>query len=439
MRRLWISFWQGGEALLLTALALGVGFWLSPQDPFGVHAAFPWVWLVVVLLALRYGTAAGLGSAALLLGIWLLGQRWGWFAGFPKSFFLGGALLAFVCGEYRDFWQGRWRQAEGCARYLSERLEVLTHSLYLLRLSHERLEQSLIGQPLTLREALSRLRTLALSEGEALPAPLAERFVRLLAQYFQLEAAGIYRLEGQKGVLLAQVGSMGPLHLEDPLVHYALQENALCHVAEGAREKASVSRYLVVAPLKASGGQVLAWLVVEQMPFLALHHEALQMLMAFLGYFADSLEAQHRARPILEVFPDCPLLFAAELLKLYRLKREAGIESHGVLWMAGPDPHQQEVLRLVRESRRGLDLLWETQREGCSLLVVLMPFARRAAVEGYLARIRRLVEERWGQSYEGVGVRVSVRELGGDEALCWLKNFVALPGGFQDGKVAQMA
>ena len=74
-----------------------------------------------------------------------------------------------------------------------------------------------------------------------------------------------------------------------------------------------------------------ALLVVDRMPFFALHEETLQMLNLLLGYYADGLSASALAAPLRARFADCPLDFAFEMagsaraLELaYRVTRRGG-------------------------------------------------------------------------------------------------------------------
>lgn len=55
------------ETLLVTAAALGLGFWLVPEDPLMVGLAFPWVVFAPILMGVRYGFMRGLVSASLLV------------------------------------------------------------------------------------------------------------------------------------------------------------------------------------------------------------------------------------------------------------------------------------------------------------------------------------------------------------------------------------
>ncbi|NDP60334.1 MAG: hypothetical protein GZ090_13370, partial [Oxalobacteraceae bacterium] len=106
------------EAIFLCALAFGLSCWIAPQDPLGLGAQFPWLWIVPALLAMRYGTAIGVTAVVTFIALCLLlpelaaylpwsrsivasatslaGQE------FPKAFFLGGLVLTLICGQFSD-------------------------------------------------------------------------------------------------------------------------------------------------------------------------------------------------------------------------------------------------------------------------------------------------------------------------------------------------
>ena len=87
-----------------------------------------------------------------------------------------------------------------------QRLEHLVRQYYLLRLSHDRLEQELIGRPMSMRDALSTLQEV----GSTTQGP--EALLRLLAQYCQLETAGLYAAVDDRVHLtpLASLGAVQP-------------------------------------------------------------------------------------------------------------------------------------------------------------------------------------------------------------------------------------
>ncbi len=213
-----------GEVLFLPIIAAGLGLWLNPEDPLWIHGHFPWVWLAPAVLALRYGPLPGIGGACMLLLIWLA------FAidplnHFPKQFFLGGLILVMVIGEFASLWVARTRRAEGVQHYLDQRLEFLTHQYYLLRLSHDRLEQELFTRPLAMRDALGQMRAMVVGDEHETDRSCATALLRLLAQYCQLETASLHRIEnGQPDPEpLATLGVTSALSSDDPLIRNTLE------------------------------------------------------------------------------------------------------------------------------------------------------------------------------------------------------------------------
>ena len=156
-----------GEVVFLPLIAVGLGLWLNPADPLWIEAAFPWPWFAPLILALRYGPLPGLAGSGLLLAAWLL-LNVGHTDDFPKLFFLGGLILIMLAGEFSSLWLARTRRAETIQLYLDQRLETLTRQYYLLRLSHDRLEQDLISRPISMRDALLKLRVRS-REGRLVP------------------------------------------------------------------------------------------------------------------------------------------------------------------------------------------------------------------------------------------------------------------------------
>ena len=99
-----VSWW---ETCLLSLLALGFGYWLSPDDPLLVVASFPWMILVPILLGVRYGFLQGLFSAALLIAALFVFRLSGWelYLDIPASFIVGMLLCSMLVGEFRDIWE----------------------------------------------------------------------------------------------------------------------------------------------------------------------------------------------------------------------------------------------------------------------------------------------------------------------------------------------
>ncbi|MGB0908782.1 MAG: PelD GGDEF domain-containing protein [Nitrospirales bacterium] len=407
--------WQWVETCVLTLLVLGGSHWIVPEDPFLAKTAFPWIWVVSVLLALRYGTWSGLLSVGIILSSLFLEMSFGLLTDgtVPKTYVIGGVLFIAICGEFGSRWNMSLKQMEERNDYLDQRLQETSRAYHLLGMSHHQLEENLVSQPLTLRDALKRLRGMMLDESEEVPVAAAQRFLQLLTQFFQLEVAAFYPSvqPNRDEVPLASVGSVGPFQKDDPLVHHARTTKEFSHVMMPGSVSATNTRYLIVAPSMASNGVIVGWFVVDRMRFLSLHEDSLHMVKIFLNYFADGFQSAVLAHPILEEFPDCPVAFARELPRLVRLQYELGLNSRVVTFDVEAETLREEMVFHILHHTRGLDVTWDIRQGDARRLCVLLPFSDDAAVEGYLFRIQELVRERFGLGFQEAKIHVSIRGL----------------------------
>ena len=424
-----------GEALMLPLAAVAIGIWINPLDPLWTRADFPWIWFAPVILSMRYGPFPGLVGAFVLVAAWFAFNVTGWLPGeFPKMNFLGGLILIMLSGEFSSLWLARARRAEGVGLYLDQRLEHLTHQYYLLRLSHDRLEQDLIGRPMAMRDALGILHELAASADSTQRLPGGERLLRLLAQYCQIEAATLHAAEGngfsaQPDSQLGQLAGDGHLDAADPLVGHALERNGLSHIGDsptGNTVNNEFSRYVIAAPLTTFSGERIGLLAVERIPFFALHEETLQTLNLLLGYYTDGLVTQQLAAEVRTVYPACPTGFAAELQRLWRVKEESRIGSVLVALEFRAPGTLNELATSIRRQRRSLDVNWLIEDAPHSILVTLMPLAGEAAAEGYLARIEDWIRQQSGQTLEQSGIFPHILHIDEEPPLLLLQRLFAI-------------
>ena len=400
------------ETIVITLAAVALCFWARPADPFFLGAGFPWLIFAPALLALRYGVVQGVVSTGLLLAAWLIAGERGMIEGvFPKLYFLGTLILVMVCGQFCSVWQTRLRRLDYVYRQLDGRIATLTRRHYLMRLSHDRLEQDLIGRPITLRSALAEVRRL-ISEGAGQALPGAPQLMRLLVQSCQLEVAGLHRAAAGSidPVAAARIGEPGSLRSDDPLVRACLETGALAHVqTQGAADAGSA--YLAVAPACDGEGRTLAVLAVEQMPFFSLHEENLQTLSVLLGYYADGIGRITAGQVIRELMPACPLPFAEELVRLHRIWMTVRVPTTLIGLQFGNHPERDAYAEALRRNIRDLDMVWEIQGDAGLVFAVMLPLSGRAAVDGYLTRIERLLHDNFGKTLDAARVIPYVVQL----------------------------
>ncbi|NNM50669.1 MAG: hypothetical protein HKM02_00385, partial [Pseudomonadales bacterium] len=382
---------------MLCTLALGLQFILTPEDPMGSGSSFPWIWMAPLLLALRYGSVAAV-SASSLFGIYALVRLPFDHLASQGSPLLGGWIVSLVAGEFSDLWGNRIKRLQSANGYFTDRLSHLTRRHFLLRLSHERLEQDLLIKPITLRDSLTEMRRHMREYPEdALPA-VAE-LMHVLTQACQLEAAAIHQVQDGKidPVAVTQRGLIEALVADDPMIVQSLQRQELLHLQSDPAHH-DASRYMVVAPLANSRG-VLGILRVEKMPFLSMNLEIMQFMTVLLGYYADLIDLQPEIAPLSEQWPQLPTGFIAELLRLARIQREASINSYLVSFVFTDTIHGEEMHQEAARQGRELDLNVSLISPQGPMLLTLMPLFGQAAAAGYLLRIEKRIQEIFGHEH----------------------------------------
>lgn len=418
------SRWIWVEAAAIPLIALALCWWANPQDPFFVNSQFPWTWFAPVLVSLRYGVFPGIGSSLIVLAAWfaLYGQG----AEFPKLYFLGGIILTMVCGEYSGTWRIRLRRIGELNAYLTERFSRITRQLNMLRLSHDQLEHDLISKPLTLRDALFRLRVLVSEKSVAGSLPAAQEVLAFMAQHCQIESAALYQERDGEWVRCARVGDPPPLQTSDALWRYCLESGVLTHIQTEGLNKRLPTEHLVAAPIRTSAGEILGYLVVSQMPFFALHEDALQVMSLLLGLYADGVVVAPEVKRIVADFPDCSFEFSEEMAKLMRIQREYGINSHAVMLVFGGHAERDDMLLAASRLKRRFDVHWRTAtRDSRAVLINLMPLAGEPAVQGYLDRMEMALKEQFGGNFVELRVRASVISLAERQPLAAVRRAIA--------------
>jgi hypothetical protein len=422
------------ESVVVMLIALAAGLIFKPEDPLFLNDGFPYAWILPIVIALRYGTLVGILSAMLIVADWLLfyGGALGQTSAvtvheFPRAFFLGGLLLIFIVGQFGDIWAGRMARAHAVNGYLSDRLSTLTKNHFLLKVSHERLENDLLTKPTTLRSALLQLRQITLSEldtAELLPG--TAQFLQFAAHACQLESAALYAFRDGQLVphAAAAVGVPFDLIASDPLLTTCLEKKTLTHLQTSSLRDARPSEYVVCVPLMSGADDVIGVLVVKHMPFLSLTEENLQFLLVLAGYYADGARPLQAASSILSEVPNCPQDFALDYTRLARLEQEAGVASTIVALTFSPGDLQETLCSHLRRSLRALDVSWRIESGDNISLLVLMPLTGDDALSGYLLRAERSLQEQFGLDFAHAHIAFQSVRVGSQTDVGTLKHLL---------------
>lgn len=397
------------ETLAVSLLVPALSLLAQTPDPLGLHAPFPWGWFAPALLALRHGVLSALFSVLLLVGFQLGLSPQTWDGARSQLHLLGGLSLVLMLSQFAGLWHNRLRREAELLGYTQEQLRTLTREHFLLRLSHERLEQELVLRPGSLNDAIHALDQHLLHSQDTTPLPQAQRLLQLLAEYCRLDAAALHLLRDDgtpEPTPLASLGTVPCPAPQDPLVGHAVAHAKLAHMAGTDQPSA----YQVVAPLRGAGA-VRAVLLVSDMPFLALEPENLQTLNLILASYSDLVERERITSPLLALAPDCPATFAFALHRLWQARTVAGVTSHRVT-LHGPDtPRLRTHFEQLLSSQRMLDAYWLAAAGDRLRLHILLPLGSRLQGDGLLDRLETQLQQQHGASLADWGLDAQVQPI----------------------------
>jgi hypothetical protein len=392
--------WQWCETLCITGIFILLCWWARPNDPLTLNAAFPWIVFAPILVALRYGTLSGMTSV-IIVAITM-------YYFYPNDFFssttvrlflLGNIFITVLCGEWYLAWEADKLQLYRINEYAVRRLNNLNKAYYLLRLSHEQLEQAIIAQPFTLRNAMQIIKHLLIETKGEINETIAHQFLQLVCRYVAIESIQLFF--ATDGVLntkpFASIGNDDALILEDPLIKKALESSELVHIGMYDFETKKSSMYFVAMPLRDNDEHLIGLLAIKELSFWGADESNLKALSIIVTSFADQLWIIRITKKLTEVYSDCPLEFAEELYRMLHLRKTLKVRTMLSVFILEASNRTEDVLLTITKQQRGVDSIWRHQLENKKYyLFVLMPFSAGAAIEGFKNRFAKVLKENYG-------------------------------------------
>ncbi len=432
LKQLWLwkknTLWIWIETIILTAVILLICYGANPKNPLFLHSIFPWPWIAPVIIVLRYGFGPGLLSAFIVaVAAIVSGPRAAILLPNYQGYILSGFVLTFFCALFSASAIRRMNNAEELLHYSQERLNNLSRSYYVLHASYNYLEQNLIMQPITLRSVLLKIQEMLVHEQGKLSANIAHRFLELVCQYCNVNQAGIYVCERNKFQTnsLVEVGLMGPLIPDDPLVLASTKSTDICYISINQLDDPHEAQYLVTAPMRNSEGNLLAILVIKEMAFKTLTVEMLQILSILINYFSAEMTATTTMNSLLTAYPSCPPQFAQELNKLLLLKKRMDVDSGLVAILVAKNLSAHNVIYMLQQQQRILDSVWVTELADFQVLITLLPLTDGAGIQGYLHRITEYLKMNLGLKIDQKTIKSRFLQLSDKEPKLMIQHFLA--------------
>lgn len=408
------------ETFVITGIVLGLCFYFYPSDPFFFKSDFPWPWLAPIIIALRYGIMRGMASCIIIIITVIATEpAHGLAITVHPAYIAGGLLITLLCGEFRSNWHTRIRHANTSEEILRERLDGVLHSYHITKLSHQALEQSLLSQPNSLKEALSNIHPIINLDNDELNNTSYERFLNILCFHCSIEVAAIYPVSKEivDKIPIAHFGQSTHLNPNDPLVIKTLenQETNFYEISQ-LKNLDENSKYLIAATFNDANDDCFAILLVEKINFWRLTKGNVDHINILVEYFAHRNNLTKAGKNVLQHFPNCTLPFAQEILLLSSLKKSIKINSALVGYFIPNQDRHDTLLNSLTYQLRDLDLTWACPSEKGTYLLVLLPFTGVAGTATYLRRMSKWLKSTFGITINETEVFVRYRQITGTEA-----------------------
>jgi hypothetical protein len=377
-----VSKWGGWlETFALATIVIATSFLTQQEDPFRLHGGFPWPVLAPLLAGLRYGFVYGFVSALLILAILgiAIDQHWQSESDFLLPWAIGVVIVAMVAGEFRDMWGRRLHRLEAAYQYRAERLEEFTRSYQLLRLSHDRLEQTLAGRGFSLREGIMHLQS-ELDAIDGLTEASLQKLIEFVAEYGALTQAcimGISTDQIDPARIRASVGEPFSFDGDDPVVQAALESGELAAVNILKEYSAEQEQLLAAIPLADSTGEIHGMLLIRSMPFFAFHESNLKLIAVLVAHGVDHL-LFGTANPSIKRFI---VSFDRVHQDFSRFKLDSTL-----VRLSGSDGDLPELYEKLRLSIRAIDLICRAREKGQPVIWLLLPLTNRMDAYSWLQR-----------------------------------------------------
>jgi hypothetical protein len=285
-----------------------------------------------------------------------------------------------VAGEFRDMWGRRLHRLEGAYQYRAERLEEFTRSYQLLRLSHDRLEQTVANSGFSLREGIMHLEPV-LDSISGLTESSLQKLIEFVAEYGGLTQACIVGITADHidtARVLGCIGERFPIDESDPVARSALESGELTAVNLMEEYALDQNQLLAAIPLADSTGEVHAMLLVRSMPFFAFHESNLKLIAVLAAHGVDHLRFGTGGSSIAR--------FIAAFERVHqdfsRFKLDATL-----LRLSGASADVMSVYEKLRSSIRAIDLICITRYQDQPVIWLLLPLTDTSSAQAWMQRV----------------------------------------------------
>ncbi|HHD75210.1 MAG TPA: hypothetical protein ENK82_07925 [Campylobacterales bacterium] len=269
---------QATEVILFTLIIGGIGYFIDPLDPLLVYSNFSFMILWLAIVTLFYGLNMGIImwiSFAIMSFISYRGDD------IFTTILLENLFFVFLFGLFFSNLHEEMDKYKIKNKYLQLRLKELSNAFFTLKISHDKLESIYIIQPASFRFVISEILE---STQHNTPQESATNTLKVLKKFFSVNAAMILKVQGKR--LDKCFGSIGDIQSNvnphDKLIEEVLLQQKAMFLND-LEDKAQTS-YLFAVPFLDKRDDVIAILIVKEIPFLHYNQDTLLKINVVFNY-----------------------------------------------------------------------------------------------------------------------------------------------------------
>ena len=384
------------ESLLLTLLGIALGYWLAPTFPFFTKNGLTWLMFGPLLSGLRYGFIYALTSVLLVLGVLLLAQDYQlpWAQGSISTLGISLLLIAFVTGEFRNYWHRRIKTLHAAVRYMDERINELSTAFNIIKHSHDSLEQLVVSQESLRNSIISVQKQIMMTNlHEGTLAEVGAVILRQFSDYGNIQEASLFEISENaeyKPEQVAFIGNQVEIDMSDPLLNEAIKTAKTVSLKQEFITSSSHSLLLAV-PIVDAFGKIWGVVAVNKMPFRDFRTDNIKLISILSGYIGDLLGK--RAHSSSDGDEDVQI-FMLQIDRCIKDISEYKLPSAIVILEFKHDQYYSAMSAYILERKRGLDQsLVITYKNGNKLLFLLMPLTSAGDSEGRTLQMEQYFRE----------------------------------------------
>ncbi len=383
------------ESLVVAILSLLSWFFIDRESGNTSHNYFFWPMLGPILISLRYGFSKGFQCFAFLtVSMFFLKQLMFEDINFSLPILIGSGLIIMITGEFTDYWRKSIKENELNYVYMEQKLQSFTQSYYLLKISHDQLEQRAASKIMSLRTSIQILQKTALTKVDNRLESLGDECLHILSDVVGMYEAGIYLVKDDQvqNNCISAIGKGHSLVLDDPMLLEMLDKKRIFTPANIHDVQDEELHYQLVIPLVDSYNKLQGVVLAEKVKFVALTDANLALISLVASYMANFM-CEKLYTPILK--PEQGKIFNQYLEQLHFNKLHYGADSALVIFV---DKSREQTLPIKKfiDYRRGADIYWNCfTPKGEHAMVALLPMTTVFEAKQFIDRLLSVVKDKY--------------------------------------------